>query len=208
MAVGIIGKKIGMTRIFGEDGRVIPVTVVAAGPCKVVQVKSRENDGYSSVQLGFGEIREHKAIKPVKGHFARAGLKPMRHLCEFKVEEGASYETGQEIAADIFSSGDIVSVNGVSRGKGFAGGMKRHHFKGGPASHGSMQHRQPASAGATDAARVFKGKRSPGRMGSDKVTVRGLNVVRVDAEKNLLLIKGAVPGAPGSLLIVRKQSVS
>jgi len=206
MAIGIIGKKLGMTQIFGSDGRVVPVTVIEAGPCKVVQVKDQDNDGYTAVQLGFGTIKERKAIKPLKGHYAKASLKPMRYLKEFTLKDVSAYENGQDVTPSIFSEGEKVSVTGISKGKGFAGAMKRHHFKGGPASHGSMQHRQPASAGATDAARVFKGKRSPGRMGSDQVTVRGLKVVRADAERNLLLIKGAVPGPTGGLVVIRKAS--
>ncbi|MDD2485177.1 MAG: 50S ribosomal protein L3 [bacterium] len=206
MAIGIIGKKLGMTQIFSSDGRVVPVTVIEAGPCKVVQVKNQDKDGYSAVQLGFGTIKERKAIKPLKGHYARVNLKPMRYLKEFRLKDVSAYESGQDITPSIFSEGEKVSVTGISKGKGFAGSIKRYHFRSGPTSHGSMHHRKPASAGATDAARVFKGKRSPGRMGCDQVTVKGLKVVRADVERNLLLIKGAVPGPTGGLVVVRKAS--
>ncbi len=206
MAIGIIGKKLGMTQIFNSDGRIVPVTVIEAGPCKVVQVKNRDKDGYSAIQLGFGAAKEHKVIKPLKGHYAKVNLKPMRYLKEFRLKDASSYESGQDITPSIFNEGEKVSVTGISKGKGFAGSIKRHHFRSGPTSHGSMHHRKPASAGATDAARVFKGKRSPGRMGGDQVTVKGLKVVRADAERNLLLIKGAVPGPTGGLVVIRKAS--
>ena len=204
MIKSIMGRKVGMTQIFADDGTVIPVTVLEAGPVVVVQVRSQEKEGYSAVQVGFGQVSPKQLIKPLAGHFARAGVEPKRYLREFRVDEIGDLRVGQEINVDIFKSGDKISVTGVSKGKGFAGVVKRWHFHGGPKTHGSMVHRKPQSGGATDAARTFKGVKRPGRMGGDTVTVRGLRVVKVDLEKNLLLIKGAVPGANGSLVIVTK----
>ncbi len=191
----LLGKKLGMTQLFDKEGRLIAVTVVEAGPCVVTQTKTVETDGYCAAQIGFGEIKPHRVNQPLAGHFKKNKIAP-------KSLNGL--ENGQEIKVDIFQPGDVVSVTGISKGKGFAGAMKRHHFHGGPGGHGSMIHRKPQSGGATDAARTFKGVRRPGRMGGERVTQRGLSIVRVDAEKNLLLIKGAVPGANGALLMITK----
>jgi len=204
MIKSILGRKIGMTQVFAEGGVVVPVTVVEAGPVVITQVRSGEKEGYNAVQVGFGEVSPRRVNKPVAGHFAKAGVSPKRYLREFRVDEIGDLQVGQEIRADIFQPGDKVSVTGVSKGKGFAGAVKRWHFHGGPKSHGSMVHRKPQSGGATDAARTFKGVRRPGRMGGETVTTRGLQIVRVDLEKNLLLVKGAVPGANGGLIIVSK----
>jgi len=195
-----------MTQVFNAGGRLVPVTVVETGPCMVVQKKNEEKDGYTSIQLGFAEKRENIVNKPLKGHFAKAGVKPMRYLREIRLtpEESENYQVGQELKADLFKEGDKVDVIGTSKGKGFAGVIKRHNFHRGPMAHGSMYHRRPGSLGATDPARVFKGRRLPGRMGGERVTVQGLEIVKVDPEKNVLLIKGAVPGRNGALLLVRE----
>lgn len=206
MAKGILGKKVGMTQVFNAGGQLIPVTVVEAGPCVVVQRKTEENDGYTAIQLGLEEKREKLVNKPLKGHFAKAGVKPLRFLREIRLsaEEGEQYQVGQVLQADLFKEGEKVDVIGASKGKGFAGVVKRYGFNRGPMAHGSMYHRRPGSLGATDPARVFKGRRLPGRMGGERVTVQGLEVVKVDPEKNLLLIKGAVPGRRGALLLVKE----
>jgi len=205
MIKSILGRKVGMTQVFAEGGIVVPVTVVEAGPIVVTQVRSKEKEGYNAVQVGFGEVSPKRVNKPIAGQFAKAGVAPKRYLREFRVEEIGDLQVGQEIKVDIFQPGDKVSVTGVSKGKGFAGAVKRWHFHGGPMSHGSMVHRKPQSGGATDAARTFKGSRRPGRMGGETVTTRGLRIVRVDPEKNLLLVKGAVPGANGGLVMVSKM---
>jgi large subunit ribosomal protein L3 len=199
----ILGKKIGMTQVFDDQGRVIPVTVIEAGPCTVVRKRTSEKDGYQALQLGFGAVREKLLTRPVKGHFKRQGVRFLRWLREVKMDNSDSYEVGQEIRADIFSAGEAVDVIGVSKGKGFQGGIKRHRFGGGPASHGSMTHRQPASSGSTDAARTLKGTRKPGHLGATRVTALNLKVVRVDAERNLILVRGAVPGPNQGLVTVR-----
>ena len=204
MKKAILGKKIGMTQFFRADGTMIPVTVIEAGPCPVVQKKTVANEGYDSVQLGFAELREKLANKPRKGHFAKANLKAMRYLREFRLEDAASYEVGQIVKADVFAEGDKVDISGTSKGKGFAGVVKRHGQGRGRMTHGSHFHRAPGSMSAcSDPSRVFKTKNLPGHMGSEHVTVQNLEVVRVDAERNLLLIKGAVPGAKGSLVTVK-----
>jgi len=207
MLNGILGKKLGMTQIFDERGTLVPVTVVEAGPCVITQVKTVEKDGYEGVQVAFGDIKEKRVNKPLKGHFAKAGAAPKRHLHEFDAEDLSQVSVGQEIKADIFKAGDLVKVTGTSKGKGFAGAVKRYHFHGGDMTHGSMIHRKPQSGGATDAARTFKGVRRPGRMGNEQVTQRGLTIYRVDAFRNLLLIEGALPGANGGLVIIRRQMV-
>ena len=204
MKKAILGKKIGMTQFFRADGTMIPVTVIEAGPCPVVQKKTVENDGYESIQLGFAELREKLANKPRKGHFAKANVKAMRYLREFRLEDVASYEIGQILKADVFAEGDKVDISGTSKGKGFAGVVKRHNQGRGRMTHGSHFHRAPGSMSAcSDPSRVFKTKNLPGHMGSEHVTVQNLEVVRVDAERNLMLIKGAVPGAKGSLVTVK-----
>jgi large subunit ribosomal protein L3 len=202
----IIGKKIGMTQIFNENGLSIPVTVIQAGPCPVVQKKTAENDGYKSLKLGFGEISEKRLNKPEKGLFAKIKIPSRKYLREFRTDEADKYEVGQEIkVSDMFQNGDRIDVSGISKGKGFQGTIKRYGQTGGPETHGSMYHRRVGSMSAnTSPARVFKGKKLPGHMGVDKVTVQNLDVVKVDAEKNLLLVKGAVPGPKGGLLIIKE----
>lgn len=201
----ILGKKIGMTQIFDAEGKLIPVTVVEAGPCIVVQQKDTENDGYQAVKVGYGGIKEKNANKPHKGQFARAGITPLRYLREVKVDDLSKYPLGHEIKADVFRPGDMVDVTGVSKGKGTQGVIKRHNFSRGPMAHGSRHHRKPGSIGALGPNRVFKGKKLPGHMGRDKITVQGLEIVKVDAEKNLLLIKGSVPGARKTLITIKKS---
>lgn len=204
MKKGIIGKKIGMTQLFAKDGKLIPVTVIQATPCSVVQKKVIDRDGYSAFQIGFEEIEERKVTKPLAGHFKKAGVAATRYLREFRLEGTDGLEIGQSISVDIFAAGEKVDIVGVSKGKGFAGGVKRHHFKGGGASHGSMHHRAPGSIGASSfPSRVFKGQRLPGHMGQDRVTTLGLEIVAVKKEQNLLLVKGAVPGAKNGLVIIR-----
>ena len=204
MKKAILGKKIGMTQFFRADGTMIPVTVIEAGPCPVVQKKTVANEGYDSVQLGFAELRDKLANKPRKGHFAKANLKAMRYLREFRLDDAASYEVGQVIKADVFQEGDKIDVSGTSKGHGFAGVVKRHGQGRGRMTHGSHFHRAPGSMSAcSDPSRVFKTKNLPGHMGSEHVTVQNLEVVRVDAERNLLLVKGAVPGAKGGLVTVK-----
>ncbi len=206
MAKGILGKKLGMTQIFNEQGSLIPVTVIEAGPCTVVQRKTVDSDGYGAVQLGFGEKRERLFNKPLKGHFAKANVQPLRVLREIRVndsEDFAGLNVGDQVKADVFAEGDKVDVTGVSKGKGYQGPIKRHGFHRGPMSHGSKYHRGPGSLGGVDAARVFKGRKLAGRMGGDRRTTQGLEVVKVDLERNLLLIKGAVPGVKGSMVMVR-----
>jgi len=201
----ILGRKIGMTQVFDETGEVVPVSVIEAGPCIVTQLKSVDKDGYNAVQVGFGEIRPRLVNKPKMGHFKKAGLQqPLRHLREIRTDDTGEYKLGDAIKCDIFQPGQRVKVTGISKGKGFQGVVKRFHFHGADMTHGSMIHRKPQSSGATDAARTFKGTRKPGQMGNKQVTVRGLRVVRVDPEKNLLLIEGAVPGADGGLLTIQR----
>ena len=207
MKKAIIGKKIGMTQIFNENGKMIPVTVVEAGPCVVVQKKTTEKDGYEAIQVGFGEIREKLVNKPAKGHFAKAGVSLRRTLKEFKLENASEYEVGQEIKADVFAVGDKVDVSGISKGKGFQGVIKRWNAQRGPMSHGSKFHRAPGSMGASsDPSRTFKNKRMPGHMGSVNTTVLNLEVVKVIPEKNLILIKGGIPG-PNKGTVVIKDTV-
>jgi large subunit ribosomal protein L3 len=205
---GIIGKKIGMTQVYAEDGRAIPATVLQAGPCVVVQRKSKDKDGYSAVQMGLVEARKTKRVtKAMKGHFDKAGLPPCRVLREFQVEDGAEVKVGDKVSVDLFAAGDSVNVTGISKGKGFQGVVKRHHFRGGAATHGSMFHRAPGSIGASAfPSRVLKGMRAGGHMGSDRVTVRNLEVVRVDAGNNVLVVRGAVPGASGGYVVIRKRA--
>ncbi|PKM43170.1 MAG: 50S ribosomal protein L3 [Firmicutes bacterium HGW-Firmicutes-8] len=194
-----------MTQLYSEDGRIIPVTVVQAGPCFVIQKKTVESDGYNALQVGFGERREALANKPAKGHFAKAEKKVLRYLKEFRLDSVDEYQVGQELKADVFDQGENVDVVGTSKGKGFAGSIKRHNFQRGPMGHGSKSHRRVGSAGAKGPARVFKGTKRPGRMGGERVTIQNLEVVKVDPERNLLIVKGAVPGPKGSLLIVKSS---
>ncbi|MBE5937459.1 MAG: 50S ribosomal protein L3 [Lachnospiraceae bacterium] len=207
MTKGILAKKIGMTQIFNEDGILTPVTVLQAGPCYVTQVKTIENDGYEAVQVGFGAIREKLVTKPIKGHLAKAGVDNLRFMKEFKFDNSSEYTLGQEIKADIFAVGDKIDVTGKSKGKGFQGAIKRHGQSRGPMAHGSKYHRHAGSNGAcSDPSKVFKGKKMPGQMGAVKVTVQNLEIVRIDAEDNLILVKGAIPG-PRKSTVVLKESV-
>jgi len=201
----IIGRKVGMTQIFNEKGVVIPVTVIEAGPCTVVQIKKEETDGYDALQLGFGEVKEHKINKPTKGHFSKGEVKPTKHLREFRVNNITEVKVGDTIKADTFEQGDIVDIQGISKGKGFQGVIKRHGQSRGPMGHGSMYHRRPGSMGATSTpGRVFKGKKLPGHMGVDTITIQNLQVIKVDLDKNAILVKGSVPGNKGSILKVKK----
>jgi len=202
---GILGEKLGMTQVWDENNRVVPVTVIKAGPNVVTQVRTHDNDGYESVQLAFGEIDPRKVNKPLKGHFANASVTPRRHLVELRTADAAEYSLGQEITAEVFEAGVKVDVTGKSKGKGFAGVMKRHNFKGLGAGHGvQRKHRSPGSiGGCATPGRVFKGMRMAGRMGNERVTTQNLTIHAVDAEKGLLLIKGAVPGPNGGLILVR-----
>lgn len=204
MEKAIIGEKLGMTQVIKDD-LMIPVTVIKAGPCVVTQLKSDENDGYESVQIGFGMIKANRANKPMAGHFKKANTEPTRVLAELPLDS-AAYKTGQKIKVDIFTEGDRADITGVSKGKGFAGVVKRWNFAGGPASHGSRFHRAPGSIGqCATPSRVFKGKKMPGRMGGDRVTAQNLLVVGVDRDKDLLLVKGAVPGAKGTVVLIRES---
>ena len=205
---GIIGRKVGMMQLFDETGKAIPVTVISAGPCKVTEIRTQEKDGYTAVQMGFGEVKENKVKKPVAGFYKKINVSPMKVLREFRANDTKGFEIGQEIKASIFEAGQYVDVVGTSIGKGFAGGIKRHHFNGGPKTHGSMSHRKPCSGGATDAARTIKGTRKPGHMGNERVTAQGLKVVRVDGEKNLIIVKGAVPGAKKGLLMIKESVIN
>lgn len=201
MFVGILGTKLGMTQVFDEEGRAIPVTVIQAGPCTVTQIKTKETDGYTALQVGYGEVKPKALNKPKLGHLEKSGATPLRHLHEYRLDAVTDYQLGQQIKADIFSAGQIVNATGTSIGKGFAGYQKRHNFARGPMSHGSKNHRLPGSIGAgTTPGRVYPGKRMAGRLGGKRITIRKLTVIRVDPERNLLLIKGAVPGKPGALL--------
>ena len=201
---GILGKKIGMTQIFTEHGEVIPVTVVEAGPVVVTQVKTTENDGYTAIQVGFGDAKEKSLNKPQKGHLAAANTLK-KHLKEFRVDSVEGYTVGQEIKADLFAAGELIDVTGISKGKGFQGPIKRHGQSRGPETHGSRYHRRPGSMGACSyPGRVFKNKKLAGHMGSVKVTVQNLEVVKVDADKNLILVKGAIPGAKGSVVTIKE----
>lgn len=203
----MLGKKLGMTQVFTDEGLAIPVTVVEAGPCTVVQMKTVENDGYSAVKVGFADVSEKKLNKPDKGSFSKLKLDPKKYLKEFRAEDAGKYEVGQNITVeDMFAAGDKIDVSGISKGKGFQGTIKRYGQKGGPETHGSMYHRRVGSMGAnTSPARVFKGKKLPGHMGVDNVTVQNLDVVRVDGQRNLLLVKGAVPGPKGGLIVIKNS---
>ncbi len=204
MAKGILGRKLGMTQVFVGGEELIPVTVVEAGPCTVIQKKTRDADGYDAIQIGFEEVKAHRATRPALGHFKKAGAGAMRMLREIRVENADDYEVGQVLKVDMFRPGDRVDVIGVSKGKGFQGVMKRHGFGGGRASHGSMFHRRPGAISAHEApGKVFKGKKFPGQMGNKRVTVQNLQVVEVDLDRNLIMIRGAVPGAKHGALMLR-----
>ena len=203
MSLGILGTKLGMTQVFDEAGRAIPVTVVQAGACTVTQIKTKQTDGYSAIQVGYKEVRTKTLNKPELGHLAKSSAPPLRHLREYRVDSTTDFTMGQQIKADIFTQGQIVDVAGTSIGRGFAGFQKRHNFGRGPMSHGSKNHRAPGSIGAgTTPGRVYPGKRMAGRLGGKRITISKLTVIRVDPERNLLLIKGAVPGKPGALLSI------
>ena len=204
MSKGILARKVGMTQLFTEQGTVVPVTVLEAESCHVVQLKTIATDGYDAVQLGFGERRPRRTVKPLLGHFKRAGTEPLTHLVE--VREAGSPQLGSRVSVDLFAPGERVDVTGISKGKGFAGQHKRHNFGRGPVTHGSHNIKQPGSIGSTDAARVFRGMRMAGHLGAARSTVRHLEVVRVDSERNLLLVKGAVPGPRQSVLLVRDSA--
>lgn len=199
----ILGRKIGMTQVFNPDGKIIPVTAVEAGPCVVTQIKGEETDGYKAVQIGFGTLKNKKVNQASKGHFARSGVNPVKFLREQRLKDIGDLQLGTTIDVSIFEVGDKVDVVGVSKGKGFSGTIKRWNFKRGPMSHGSKNHRRPSAAAAKGPGRVFKGKKSPGQMGGERVTIQNLEIVKVDIEKNLLLIKGAIPGPKKGLIMVK-----
>ena len=206
MAKAILGRKLGMTQIFTEEGRVIPVTVVESGNNFVLQNKTDETDGYNAVQIGFGDIKEKNVTKPLKGQFEKAGVKAVRFIREMRLSAPSEYNVGDTIGVDIFAAGDLVDVVGTSKGKGFAGGIKRHNFARGPMGHGSKSHREPGSTGAMisgPGGRVLKGKKLPGRMGGERVTVQRLTIVRVDSDRNLILIKGAIPGPKKGFVVIK-----
>ena len=204
MKKAIIGKKVGMTQIFDEQGKVIPVTVIEAGPCVVAQVKTNETDGYNAIQLGFGDVKESKLNKPEIGHFTKSKLTLKKHLREFRVDSVDGVKVGDELKADVFTKGDKVDIQGTSKGKGFQGVIKRHGQSRGPMGHGSMYHRRPGSMGSTSTpGRVYKGKNLPGHMGVETVTVQNLEVIRVDLDKNVILVKGSVPGNKGAILKIK-----
>ena len=205
MKKAILATKVGMTQIFDENGVLVPVTVLQAGPCVVTQVKTADNDGYSAIQVGFGEKKENRVNKPMKGQFAKAGVSCKRYLKEFRFEDAETYTLGQEIKADIFCAGDKIDATATSKGKGFQGAIKRHGQSRGPMAHGSKYHRHAGSNGAcSDPSKVFKGKRMPGQMGGKKITVQNLEIVKVDVENNLLLVKGAVPGPKKSMVTIKE----
>ncbi|MFN7738874.1 MAG: 50S ribosomal protein L3 [Cyanobacteriota bacterium] len=204
MSIGILGKKLGMSQFFDDEGRSIPVTVIEAGPCRITQIKHDATDGYSAVQVGFGEIRDKLVNKPAKGHLARSGNDPLRHLREYRVANVEGLELGGAITVSAFEPGQKIDVSGDTIGRGFSGYQKRHGFSRGPMSHGSKNHREPGSTGAgTTPGRVYPGKRMAGRYGGKQITTRGLTILKVDTEHNLLVVKGSVPGKPGALLNIR-----
>ena len=204
MSLGILGKKLGMSQLFDDQGRAVPVTLIEAGPCRITQLKSTDTDGYAAVQIGFELIREKLINKPSKGHLSKSGDDLLRHLREYRVENSSDFELGASITVDDFEKGQKVDVSGDTMGRGFAGYQKRHGFSRGPMSHGSKNHRLPGSTGAgTTPGRVYPGKRMAGRMGGKKVTTRGLEILKIDNDQNLLVVKGSVPGKPGSLLNIR-----
>lgn len=200
----MLGKKVGMTQIFDSEGKMVPVTVVEAGPCTIIQIKDSNNDGYEAIQIGYGSIKDKNVTNPLKGHFAKANVKPLRYLREFRVENSAEYSAGQEIKVDVFEEGELIDVSGVTKGKGFQGSIKRHNFSRGPMAHGSRYHRRTGSLGALGPNRVFKGKKLPGHMGRDKVTIQNLEVLKVVPEQNLILVKGSIPGAKKSFVSIKK----
>jgi len=206
MAIGLLAKKVGMTQLFNEHGRAVAVTVLQAGPCIVTQVKTQKQDGYQAVQVGFGPVKDKQLTKPMQGHFKKAGVGPFRYLREFRLLDGDAYSVGQQLTVEVFKEGELVDVTGTSIGRGFQGGVKRWHWKGGPASHGSMSHRAPGSIGSTTfPGRVIRGHHLPGHMGFDRVTVQNLRVMKVDPQANLLLVEGAIPGPARRLVTVNRS---
>ncbi len=206
MNKALLGKKIGMTQIFDEKGKIIPVTAIEVGPCTVTQIKTVEQDGYTAVQLGFGDVKETKLNKPELGKFSKAKLAPKKHLREFRVDTVEGINVGDELKADVFAAGDKVDIQGTSKGKGFQGVIKRHGQSRGPMGHGSMYHRRPGSMGPTSTpGRVFPGKKLPGHMGCETITIQNLEVIKVDLDKNVILVKGSVPGAKGSILKIKSS---
>lgn len=205
--IGLLAIKLGMTQLFNEHGRAIAVTVLQADPCTVTQLKTAQKDGYRAIQVGTGAIKASKVSKALAGHFKKAGVEPLRHVREFRLEDGGDYAVGQKLTVEVFKEGELVDISGVSIGKGFQGGMKRWHWKGGPATHGSMSHRAPGSIGSTtDPGRVIKGHHLPGHMGDDRVTVQNLRIMKIDPSANLLIIQGAVPGPEQRLVIISKST--
>ena len=206
MKKAILGTKLGMTQLFGEDGILIPVTVIEAGPCRVIQKKTAENDGYDAVQVGFLEKKEKHTTKPLQGHFKKAGTGYMKYLKEFKLDDAANMNVGDEIKADVFAEGDAVDVTGISKGKGYAGTVKRWGTHRGPMTHGSGYHRGPGSMGAySSPSRVMKGKKLAGHLGVEKVTIQNLSIVKIDAEKNIIAVRGAIPGPKGGLVVIKNS---
>lgn len=205
MKKGILAKKIGMTQVFDEVGRSIPVTILEAGPCTVISKRVPDKDGYNALQVGFKPFKENRLNNPQRGHFKKCGVQPLKYVKELCLDSTDNYEVGQEIKADIFEAGEFVDITGVSKGKGFAGSIKRHGHARGAKTHGSHYHRGPGSLGSVDGARVFKGHKLPGRMGGEKITVQKLQVIKADPTQNILLVKGAVPGPRGGLLIVKNS---
>ena len=206
MSKAILGRKLGMTQIFTEEGKVVPVTVVESGKNVVIQNKTVETDGYNAVQLGFGEVKEYKVTKPLKGRFEKVGIQPVKFIREMRLAAPSEYKVGDIIGVDVFAAGELVDVTGTSKGKGFAGTVKRHHFARGPMGHGSKSHREPGSTGAMisgHGGRVLKGKKLPGHMGHERVTVQCLTVVKVDTDRNLILIKGAIPGPKKGFIVIK-----
>jgi len=205
MSIGILGKKLGMTRLFGENGEAIPATVIEAGPCPIVQIKSEKTDGYQAIQIGFVRKKENAMNKPALGHLKKAGVPPLGLLREFRIDDAGDYEVGGQITVDVFSVGELIDISGVSKGKGFAGVMKRWGHKGGRATHGSEGHRRPGSVGASaDPSRVFRGFPMSGRMGGKRANVQNLEVIKVDTERNLLVVRGAVPGPKNGVLTIKR----
>ncbi len=208
MSVGILGKKLGMSQLFDKEGRSIPVTLIEAGPCRITQIKSSATDGYSAVQIAFGLVREKLVNKPSQGHLSKSGEELLRYMREYRVKDLDKYELGAKITVDNFETGQKVDVSGTSMGRGFAGYQKRHGFSRGPMSHGSKNHREPGSTGAgTTPGRIYPGKRMAGRYGGKKITTRGLKIMQIDSDHNLLILKGSVPGKPGSLVNIRPANI-
>jgi len=206
---GLLGKKLGMTQVFDDDGNLVPVTVIEAGPCVVVQRRMGHREGYDAIQIGFESIKQSKLNKPQRGHFARANVEPMRYLQEFRVPNAEEYEVGQKIDASVFEADELVNITGISKGKGYQGSIKRHGYHRGPMTHGSKYHRGPGShGGSADPSRVFKGRKLPGHMGNNQVTVQNLKVVRVDPDRNVILVRGSVPGSRGTLVSIESSAKS